>query len=79
MISLEKMFFTTHLFLDLSIKYLFLNTDNYTSFLLILQMAKISMYPKDHLLQLEIWLSATGKLYILLFHNAMIPQNVMHL
>ena len=56
------MFFTTHLFLDVSIKYLFLNTDNYTSFLLILQMAKICMYPKDHLLQLEIWLSANWKI-----------------
>ena len=74
MISLEKMFFTTHLFLDLSIKYLFLNTDNYTSFLLILQMAKISMYLKDHLLQLEIWLSANWKIIY-----SMIPQNVMHL
>ena len=62
MISLYKMFFTTHLFLDVSIKYLFLNTDNYMSLLLIPQMVKICMYPKDHLLQLEIWLCANWKI-----------------
>ena len=59
MISLDKTFCTTNLFLSVSIKYLFLNTDSYmVSLLFIPQMVKICMYPKDHLLQLEIWLSA---------------------
>ena len=59
MISLDKTFCATNLFLGVSIKYLFLNTDSYmVSLPFILQMVKICMYPKDHLLQLEIWLSA---------------------
>ena len=60
MVNLDQIIFTPYLFLDVLIKWLFFHIDNCISLLIIPQMVKI--YPKDHLLQVEIWVSVDWKI-----------------
>ena len=60
MVNLDQIIFTPHLFLDVLTKWLFFHIENCISLLFVPQMVKI--YPKDHLLQVEIWVSVDWKI-----------------